>query len=106
LKYLKILRHIASAHHAHHARLFLRHKYRKVMIPAVFNPVLVMPHNCVNSADNFRYIFGEVTFARQRKVITATEKNAYHLYFGCKIGDQDKSWAPHICCRKRATNLS
>jgi len=28
------------------------------------------------------------------------------LYFGCKIGDQDKSWAPHVCCRKCATNLS
>lgn len=25
--------------------------------------------------------------------------------FGCKIGDQDKSWAPHICCNTCATNL-
>jgi len=33
-------------------------------------------------------------------------KKAYHLYFGCKIGDQDKSWAPHIYCHKCATNLS
>ena len=65
-----------------------------------------MPRNCVNSADNFCYICGEVTFARQRKVITAIVKKAYHLYFGCKIGDQDKSWAPHICCRKCATVLS
>ena len=22
----------------------------------------------------------------------------YELYFGCKVGDQDKNWAPHICC--------
>jgi len=65
-----------------------------------------MPHNCVNSADNFCYICGELTFARQRKAITAIVKKAYHLYFGCKIGDQDKSWAPHICCCKCATNLS
>jgi len=65
-----------------------------------------MPRSCVNSADNFCYICGEVTFARQRKVITTIVKKAYHLYFGCKIGDQDKSWAPHICCRKFATNLS
>ena len=28
------------------------------------------------------------------------------MYFGCKIGDQDKYWAPHIFCRKCATNLS
>jgi len=65
-----------------------------------------MPCNCVDSADNFSYICGEVTFARQRKAITAIVKKAYHLYFGCKIGDQDKSWAAHICCRKCATDLS
>jgi hypothetical protein len=46
-----------------------------------------------------------VTFARQRKAITAIVKNAYHLYFGCKTGDKDKSWAPHRCCRKYATIL-
>jgi hypothetical protein len=33
-----------------------------------------MPRNCVNSADNFCYICGEVMFARQRKAITATVK--------------------------------
>jgi len=59
-----------------------------------------MPHNCVNSADTFCYICGEVTFARQRKAITTI------VNFGCKIGDQDKSWALHICCHKCATNLS
>ena len=61
--------------------------------------------NCINSADNFCYICGEVTFARQRKAVTAIVKMAYHLYFGCKVGNQDKSWAPHICCRKCATNF-
>jgi len=34
LKDFKILRHIASAHHAQHTRLLLRRKYRKV-VPAV-----------------------------------------------------------------------
>jgi len=56
-----------------------------------------MPRNCFNCADNFCYICGEVTFARQRKAITALVKKVYNLYFGCKIGAQDKSWAPHIC---------
>ena len=65
-----------------------------------------MHRNSVNSADNVYYICGEVTFARQRKAITAIVKKAYHLYFGCKIGDQDKFWAPQISCRKCATNLS
>jgi hypothetical protein len=90
LKDFKILRYIASAHHAHHTSLLLHHKYRKA-ISALFNPALVMPRNCVNSADNFCYICGEVTFARQRKAVTAIVKKGYHLYFGCKIGDQDKS---------------
>lgn len=65
-----------------------------------------MPRNCVNSANNFCYICGEVTFAAQKKNIGATVKKAYHLYFGCKIGDQDKDWAPHVCCRTCAVNLS
>jgi len=65
-----------------------------------------MPRKSVDSADKFCYICGEVTFARQRKAITAIVKKAYHLYFECKIGDQDKPWAPHICCRKYATDLS
>ena len=32
-------------------------------------------------------------------------KTAYSLYFGCRIGNQDKSWAPHICCNTCAANL-
>ncbi|XP_076031864.1 uncharacterized protein LOC143019766 [Oratosquilla oratoria] len=64
-----------------------------------------MPRTCVNKADNFCYICGEVTFASQKRRITAMVRKAYHLYFGCKIGDQDKNWAPHICCNTCATNL-
>ncbi|KAI6648233.1 hypothetical protein LOD99_12042 [Oopsacas minuta] len=30
----------------------------------------------------------------------------YEQYFGCKIGDQDKPWAPHFCCSKCAIGLS
>jgi len=32
-------------------------------------------------------------------------KKGCPLYFGCKIDDQDKSWAPHVCCNTCATNL-
>ncbi len=32
-------------------------------------------------------------------------RKANHLYFGYNIGDQDKKWAPHICCNTCATNL-
>jgi len=65
-----------------------------------------MSRDCFNSADNFCYICGEVTFERQREAITAIVKWVYHLFFGGKIGEQDKSWAPQICCLKCATNLS
>jgi len=64
-----------------------------------------MPRTCVNSPDNFCYVCGEVTFSSQKRTITAIVKKGCHLYFGCKIGDQDKSWAPHVCCNRCATNL-
>ena len=32
-------------------------------------------------------------------------KNAYECYIGCKVGDQDKKWAPHVCCISCATIL-
>jgi len=75
-------------------------------IPQNVNPALLMCLKCVDSADKFCYICDEVTFARQRKAIAAIVKKAYHLYYGYKIGDQDKSWAPHICYSKCAKNLS
>lgn len=64
-----------------------------------------MPRTCVNKADNFCYICGEITFTSQKRSITGMIKKAYNLYFGCKIGDQDKSWAPHICCNYCGTAL-
>ena len=30
--------------------------------------------------------------------MTPVVKKCYELYLGCKVGDQDKKWAPHICC--------
>jgi hypothetical protein len=29
-----------------------------------------------------------------------------HLYLGCKVGHQDKRWAPHICCLWRVRFLT
>ena len=49
-----------------------------------------MSRNCVNNPNNFCYICGEVTFASRKRRITPTIKNAYFLYFGCKVRDQDK----------------
>ncbi len=60
---------------------------------------------CVNKVDNFCYICSEVTFVSQKRNINAMVRKAYHLYFGCKIDDQDKKWAPQICCNTCVTNL-
>ena len=51
-----------------------------------------MPRICVNNPDKFCYICGAVTFASQKRKITAVVKKAYYFYFGCQVGDQDKSW--------------
>ena len=61
---------------------------------------------CLNHADNFCYICGKYTITTQRKNITPKVKLAYHLYFGCKVGDQDKEWAPHICCVSCTSGLT
>lgn len=41
----------------------------------------------------------------QRHQMTALIKKDYNLYFLCKIGDQDKTWTPYICCATSAVSL-
>lgn len=65
-----------------------------------------MSRQCKKKPDNFCYICGEFTLVAQRKLLTALVKKAYHLYFGCKLGDQDKAWAPKICCNTCSRTLT
>jgi hypothetical protein len=53
---------------------------------------------CIHDPDNFCYVCGKYTPPSQRQKIISKVETAYQLYFGCKVGDQDKEWAPHICC--------
>ena len=62
--------------------------------------------NCKNSPDHFCYICGKYTLTSQRRNMTTQIQHAYHCDFGCKIGDQDKIWAPHICCVSCQSSLS
>ena len=71
----------------------------------IFLPFLQMPRKFVNDADYFCYICDKTTLASQKCSITAPVNKSYFLYFGCKIGDQNNSWFPHICCNTCATNL-
>ena len=56
---------------------------------------------CKISSDCFCYVCGYYINPRQmkHKIIPETKFfKAYEAYFGMKMGDQDKSWAPHFCC--------
>ena len=57
-----------------------------------------MPKKCLNHPDNCSYVFGDLTFKSQRQNITPFITKCFERYFGCKVGHQHKSWAPHICC--------
>jgi hypothetical protein len=60
-----------------------------------------MPRKCVNDVDSFCYMCGDNTIKLLRNTITPLIKKTY----GCKIGDQDKPWAPHIVCANCAVYL-
>lgn len=53
---------------------------------------------CANSPNNFCYICGEFVVKKQQRNITDFVKKVYYAYFGIKLGDQDKTWAPHRVC--------
>ena len=54
---------------------------------------------CLNKANSFCFVCGDFTTVAQRRTVTSLIRTAYFHYFDCKISDQDKSWAPHICCK-------
>ena len=55
---------------------------------------------CVNDPDIFCYVCGSVVSSVQPQNITSFVKNASYAYFGIKLEDQNKAWAPHRVCRK------
>lgn len=61
---------------------------------------------CTNHPNNFCFVCGQFTPKSQRKKITSITKTAYSLYFGCALGDQDKDFAPHVCCISCKTGLN
>ena len=58
--------------------------------------VLIIQRTCVRHPDNFCYVCDELTFKSQRRNFTPLVIKCYVLYFGCQVGDFDKSWAPNI----------
>ena len=62
--------------------------------------------SCVTRADSFCYVCGSYIMKDKVKTISSLVKLAYHQYFGMKIGDQDKTWAPHVICILCNCNLT
>lgn len=63
------------------------------------------PRKCNNSPDCFCFICGEYTVLKQQLNITDFVKKVYFAYFGLKLGDQDKVWAPHKVCKRCVEDL-
>ena len=49
-----------------------------------------MSTGCVNEPYFFCYVYGELILKKHRCAFTRLIKTAYYMYFGCRIGDQDK----------------
>ena len=54
----------------------------------------------------FCYVCGDFTTVAQCRTITSLLRTAYFFYFDCKIGDQDNSWDPQICCKSYYNGLT
>ena len=59
--------------------------------------------SCKNHPDCIFYSCGECKTVDNRKSITDFVRKAYYAYFGIKLGDQDKPWAPHVVCKTCVT---
>ena len=62
----------------------------------MLNEVSSSRRACRNKTDVFCYNCGIVP---NRNPVTKFIKRAYHTYFGTKLGDQYKAWAPHMVCK-------
>ena len=66
------------------------------------NSIASLRKCCLNHPDIFCYICGSYTSKNQRKPIFTVLQRAY---FGVKVGDQDKQWAPYIACKTCVEHL-
>ena len=60
---------------------------------------------CHNDQDVFCYICGEYMKKEHRFNVRGFTKSAYKAYFGIKLGDEDKSRAPHKVCKNCTETL-
>jgi hypothetical protein len=53
---------------------------------------------CVNSRNCVCYICSQFMIEKHQLNITGFIRKLYYAYFGVKLGDQHKSWAPNKVC--------
>jgi hypothetical protein len=53
---------------------------------------------CLQGPQKFCYICGSYVFDTKVRQIDSFVKKRYSSYFELEVGDQDKSFAPHIAC--------
>ena len=53
---------------------------------------------CITSPDSFCYTCGNLAIKKQQRKILSNIVKLYFDYFGMRLGDQDKNWAPHTVC--------
>ena len=57
-----------------------------------------MPKKCLYHFGTFCYVCGWLTFKSRRRNFTPLFKKCCELSFGCKVVEEDKSWAPQLSC--------
>ena len=73
-----------------------------ILNKAVFEKVVEMSterRQCPNNPDVFCYICDEYMMAKYQFNVRDFTKRPYEAYFGMKLDDQNKSWAPHKVCK-------
>ena len=58
-----------------------------------------MDNKFKNNLVRFYYISSNVVLPNCPAKITNFVKKVYRDYFGVKVGDQDKPFAPYVCCK-------
>jgi hypothetical protein len=53
---------------------------------------------CVNSPNSFCYTCGEFLIKNHQRNVTHFVTKVYYAYFGVKLGDVNKPWAPQKVC--------
>ena len=64
-----------------------------------------MDRKCRNNPGKFCYICGNVVLPNSQAKITEFVKKVYRDYFWVNLGEQYKSFTPHVCCKTFVGNF-